>query len=285
MQSDRKTPLGCGWIAALLLLTGCTLLHPPQSDASADAGTPGEERYDPSDPTRIDARLGFGWKHTDYEPGGHVHEGRGKLALQVAKRDLLVADLGFGSNRGTAGFEDELGVTDGRFRWFRLWDMDRSLERGWQGWGTSVELQTPGSVPGTDGAAQLALGGLGAIGLGPDLNAFINPIVSSLWSRKLDDHLGVAARLDLIATYKPQDLWRGAYFKARPSVGYGLSDALQDDLNAMLEVSVGGAVSTELWWDVQARGFSDQELDRDSEGAVTGLADDWSIFVSFTRFL
>ena len=54
-------------------------------------------------------------------------------------------------------------------------------------------------------------------------------------------HLGFAARLDVFLTYKPGALWRGAYFKVKPSVSYGLSDEIEGDPSGLIEASIGGA--------------------------------------------
>lgn len=276
-------------VGSLLLAGAC--VAPSPSRAAWRAGLAGEEgadeqvaeKYDPSDPTRIDARAGFGFKYTAYDPGGYLNEMRAKLALQLNPKDLLVADIGVGQNHGVPGQESEFGLTDGRFRYFRLWDIDRSLT-GWQGWGTSVEVQTPGTVPGTDGSGLLALGWLGALGLGKGFSCYLNPIVSSVWTRNLDEHLGVAVRGDVFLTYKPGSLWRGAYFKLKPSYSYGVSQTIDGEASGNLEASIGGSFSGAFWWDVQGRKFLEQDLDRFTEGRESGLADDWSLYVSFTYF-
>ena len=42
--------------------------------------------------------------------------------------------------------------------------MDRTVAQGYRGWGNSFEVQTQGTVPGTDGSNVLALGDLAALG-------------------------------------------------------------------------------------------------------------------------
>lgn len=247
----------------------------------ADAGS---TTYDPSDPTRVDTRGGFGVKNTEYDPSGQLRELRAKIAVQLNPKDLVTIDIGVGKNLNVPGESDEFGLTDVRFRFFRMWNVDRSIVAGWQGWGTSLELQTPGNVPGTDGSGLVALGAMGALGLGSGFSAFLNPIVSTVWTRGFDQHLGIAARFDLFLTYKPGTLWTGAYFKLKPSVSYGLSDEIQDQGAANLEASVGGAFSRVLWWDIQARTFLEKELDRETEGRESGVADDWSLYLSLTYF-
>ena len=39
-----------------------------------------------------------------------------------------------------------------------------------------------------------------------------------------------------------------------------------------------------FWWDVQTRKFFERDLDRAIEGRESGLADDWSMYLSFTYF-
>ena len=249
------------------------------------AATAEGEEYDPSDPTRVDARTGGGFKYTDFSGSAYLLELRAKAAIQLNPKDLLTVDIGVGESIDVPNQSDESGLTDGRFRYFRMWDVDRSVLAGWQGWGTSVEVQTPGNVPGTDGSALLALGGMGAVGLGEGFSSYLNPIVSSIWNRSVNKHLGVAIRGDLFLTYKPGTLWDGAYFKVKPSVSYGVSNAIDGQLGANVEASLGGAFSKRFWWDVQWRTFLEQDLDLVTEGRESGLADDWSLFLSFTYFL
>ncbi len=280
-------------LGILLFVSACTsALHrevdalaslTPRQDAEDD-GAAKPETYDPSDPTRVDARTGGGFKYTAYDPEGYLLEFRAKVALQLNPKDLLTVDIGIGENKGATGIPNEFGLTDGRFRYFRMWDVDRSVVAGWQGWGSSVELQTPGTVPGTDGSGLIALGGMGAFGLGKGFAAFVNPIVSSVWTNNLDQHLGIAVRGDVFFTYKPGVLWEGAYLKVRPSVSYGVSQAIESKLSALVEASVGGAFTRTFWWDVQGRVFFERDLERATEGRESGLADDWSVYLSFTYF-
>ena len=98
-----------------------------QDGQVAEPGEAADEKFDPSDPTRVDARAGGGFKYTNYNPDGYLLEFRGKLALQLNPKDLVTIDIGVGENQGVPGESNEFGLTDGRFRYFRMWDVDRTI--------------------------------------------------------------------------------------------------------------------------------------------------------------
>jgi hypothetical protein len=164
--------------------------------------------------------------------------------------------------------------------------MDRTVVQGYRGWGTSFELQTQGTVPGTDGSNLLALGGLAAFGSGKKVSVFPNLIAMGVWGEDFDDYLGSAARFDLIMTFKPEGAWNGAYVKLRPSISYGVSDVLEGGSNVNVEAAVGGAfnASKTWWWDVQLRWFETNELAGDSSGSESDLAPENSLYLSLTHF-
>jgi len=242
------------------------------------------DEVDPSDPTKIDARVGVGYKGTDFIGGTTMSEVRTKVALQLGHQSTFVMDIGVGRLSGYPQ-DDDVGLTDGRFRYFRLGEVDRRA-RGYQGWGGSVEVQTQGNVPGTDGSNLLALGGLGAFGWGKEVSLYANLILSGAWSRNLDDYLGSAVRGDLIFAYRPQGLWNGSYLKLKPSYSYGITDALEGEASFDVETSLGGAFSEAKlwWWEIQVRTFLQEDLIEDSSGSESGLAPDWSLFLSITHF-
>jgi hypothetical protein len=267
-------------------MVSCTSVAIPSQEGNAKTDVPAKvETFDPSDPTRIDARWGLGYKYSDYTQGASLNELRGKLALQLNKKDLVTVDVGVGRSQDVPQVADESGLTDGRFRYFRMWNVDRSILAGYQGIGTSVELQTQGQVPGTDGSNSLALGGMGAFGLGEGLATFVNPIVASVWSRNFEEHLGWTLRVDVFLTYKPGWPWKGTYLKARPSLSYGVSGALEGDGSGLLELVIGAPFTRTFWWDLQYRIFSDTDLPAHSIGREENLATRWSLFLSFTWFL
>jgi hypothetical protein len=247
----------------------------PESEA------PRGDEPDPSDPTNIDARVGLGYKFTELNGGVSMNEVRAKAAVDIGDEGTLVADVGVGALDSYAP-DDDLGLTDGRFRYFHLWEMDRTVVKGYRGWGTSLEIQTQGTVPGTDGSNVVALGALAAFGSGRKLSLFPNLILSSIWSNDLEDHLGAALRGDLIFTYKPGRFWHGAYFKARPSLSYGMTNVVRERTSFDMEASLGGAFTEEKlwWWDVQWRTFfQDGAL-----GDPSTLTANWSLYFSLTHF-
>jgi hypothetical protein len=241
-------------------------------------------QVDPSDPTKIDARVGTGYKFTDLVGGVTMNEVRTKVALDAGPEGTFVMDIGLGRLDGYPQ-DDDVGLTDGRFRYFRLVDIDRSV-RGYQGWGTSLEVQTQGSVPGTDGSNLGAVGALAAFGWGREIALYPNLILSGLWANDLDGYLGTAIRGDLNFAYRPQALWTGAYFKLKPSYSYGFTDVIDGESSFDVEASLGGAFSAAKtwWWEINVRTFYQEDLIVDSSGSESGLAPDWSLFLSVTRF-
>ena len=263
----------------LLVLSG-TLLGSP-TDTPPDGAT----APDPSDPTRTDARLGAGYKYTGYTGGPHMNEVRLKAGLITGSKGIFIADIGVGSLQG-AGESNDSGLTDGRFRYFGLGQMDRSKAYGYRGVGGSVELQTQGQVRGTDGSNSLALGALLAYGAGETLSFYPNLIGAGVWSKDLDDYLGLTLRADLIASWKPEFGWPGSYLKLRPSYSHGVTDELEGSGDFYVEAALGGSLTEDRrwWWDLQWRKFYVDDLEDQTRGSNSELTPDWSLFFSVTLF-
>ena len=249
-----------------------------QEVTDADKQTP-----DPSDPTRIDTRAGAGYKYTDFTGGAVINEIRAKLALLQGTSGMFVVDIGVGKINDNPNGEDETGLTDGRFRYFHLGPMDFK-KMGYRGWGMSAELQTQGTVPGTDGSNLFAVGAIWSFKTTSTVSIFPNIIGSAVWSNDFDSFLGVAARGDLFITWKPEGIWRGGYLKLKPSYSYGVSGDINGSDSASLEVAVGGMLSKDKkwWWDIQGRGFGEDELEQEIQGPISS---EWSAYVSFTFFM
>ncbi len=137
-----------------------------------------EQTPDPSDPTRIDARVGAGYKYTDFTGGASINELRAKLALLLGKSGMFVADIGVGKVSDNPNGDDETGLTDGRFRYFHLGPMDFK-KMGYRGWGMSAEVQTQGAIAGTDSSNLFAVGGIWSFATSKTLSIFPN-LISSL---------------------------------------------------------------------------------------------------------
>ena len=242
-----------------------------------------EQSPDPSDPTRIDTRIGAGYKYTDFTAGASIHELRVKFALILGKSGMFVADVGVGKLNNNPSGDDETGLTDGRYRYFHLGPMDFN-KIGYRGWGMSAELQTQGAIEGTDGSNLIAIGGIWSFATSKRLSIFPNLIGSAVWSNNFDSYLGAVVRADLYITWKPEGIWNGGYLKFKPSYSYGVSNDIEGDDSANLEVSVGGMITADKkwWWDVQARTFVTDELEKDLQGSLTA---DRSVFASFTYFM
>ena len=254
------------------------------SDAFAQEVTDTSElTHDPSDPTRIDARAGVGYKYTDFTGGASIKEIRAKLALILGKSGMFVADVGVGKLNDNPNGKDETGLTDGRYRYFHLGPMDFK-KMGYRGWGVSAELQTQGAIEGTDGSNLIAVGGIWSFATSKTLSIFPNLIGSAVWSKNFDNYLGAVARGDLFITWKPVWIWRGGYLKFKPSYSVGISNDLKGGDSANFEVAVGGMITTnkKWWWDIQGRTFLIDELEKEMQGPIDS---DWSLFVSVTYFM
>ena len=263
---------------------------PPSQESEAHAASEDDVQadpayqVDPSDPTKIDARVGLGYKFTDLPGGVTMNEGRTKVALDAGPEGTFVMDIGLGRLDGFPP-DDDVGLTDGRFRYFRLLEIDRGAS-GYQGWGASLEVQTQGSVPGTDGSNLGAVGALAALGWGRQVALYPNLILSGLWANDLDGYLGTAIRGDLNFAYRPDGLWTGAYWKLKPSYSYGFTDAIAGEASFDVETAIGGTFSAAKtwWWEVNVRTFLQDDLQLDTIGSNERLAPDWSLFLSVTRF-
>jgi hypothetical protein len=242
-----------------------------------------EQTPDPSDPTRIDARIGAGYKYTDFTGGASINEIRAKVALILGKSGMFVADVGVGKLNDNPNGEDESGLTDGRYRYFHLGPMDLK-KMGYRGWGVSAELQTQGAIEGTDGSNLIAVGGIWSFATSKTLSIFPNLIGSAVWSKNFDNYLGAVVRGDLFITWKPVGIWRGGYLKFKPSYSIGVSNDIKGDDSANLEVAVGGMISSnkKWWWDIQGRAFATDELEQDLQGSINA---DKSVFASITYFM
>ena len=243
----------------------------------------GKQTPDPSDPTRIDARVGAGYKYTDFTGSASINEIRAKVALILGKSGMFVADVGVGKLNNNPNGKDETGLTDGRYRYFHLGPMDLK-KMGYRGWGVSAELQTQGAIEGTDGSNLIAIGGIWSFATSKTLSIFPNLIGSAVWSKNFDSYLGAVARGDLFITWKPIGIWRGGYLKFKPSYSIGVSNVIKGDDSASLEVAVGGMISNDKkwWWDIQGRVFATDDLEQDLQGSINA---DKSVFASITYFM
>ena len=109
--------------------------------ACSNAGAQ-ETAIDASDPTKIYSYAGAGYKFTEYSNGDSLSELRAIGNIGFGDNDMLLFELGYGKFSGTveAG-EEENGLTNGRLRYFHLFNMDYSVAKGYRGWATQVDLQ------------------------------------------------------------------------------------------------------------------------------------------------
>jgi len=113
----------------------CASLALISSIAQANEG--GE--VDASDPTKIYSYAGPGYKFTEYSNGDSLSEIRAIGNIGFSDNDMLLFEIGYGRYSGTIEDGDKKdGVTNGRLRYFHLFNMDYSITKGYRGWATQV---------------------------------------------------------------------------------------------------------------------------------------------------
>lgn len=125
-----------------------------------------EEFVDATDPTKIQTFMGLGAKHTDYTNGETMLEARVTGNAGITDHDMLLFEIGYGWHDGELVAGHDSGITNGRVRWFRLWEMKYDLGRGFRGFGLQVDAQLAGRLKGTDGQNLVMAGAMPVFALG-----------------------------------------------------------------------------------------------------------------------
>ena len=100
-----------------------------------------EEKIDATDPTKIYTFAGGGLKYNDYTNGESMWEIRAIGNIGLGERDMLLFEAGYGWHHGDQAPGDNSGLTNARFRWFHMYDMNYDLETGYRGMGLQADLQ------------------------------------------------------------------------------------------------------------------------------------------------
>ena len=246
-----------------------------------------EEAIDASDPTKIYSYAGPGFKYTKYSNGDYMQELRVTGNIGVTQSDMLLFEIGYGDYNGTLlTGEKGSGVTNGRGRWFHLFDMDYSILNGYRGLATQLDLQFEGSVKGTKGSNSLAVGVMPAFGINEQWSFFLPLNYVSSWGEDFDNHQGSGISIAPMLSYSPaKPLWAGFFMQLWPSYTTYLSGDLDGEGGANLDITVGGSPSdkTVLSVTLQQNFDKDLKLFSPSPGA-SGGPNDWNIFANISFY-
>ena len=174
------------------------------------------------------------------------------------------------------------GMTNGRLRYFHLFDMDYS-KMGYQGWASQIDFQFAGNLKGTDGQNVIALGGLGAWAFSETLAFYAGPIIPSSWDKKFEEYNGTGLGATALLVYSPQ-LWKGCYFQLWPTYTYFLNGNLQDEGSGNVDLVAGGSFTDTVTWNLTFQQNLDIDLQAYRRGRDTGLKNDWNLFGSVSYY-
>lgn len=249
--------------------------------------TPAEEQgsdIDASDPTKIYTYAGAGIKYSDYTNNEYMVELRATGNIGLSTSDMLMFELGYGTSSDDNTPGDDSGLTNSRLRWFHLFPMDDSIESGYRGWGTQVDMQFAGSVKGTDGQNTLAIGGLPAFGINKNWSLYLPVNLVSTWDKNFDEHNGIGIGVAPLLVYSPDNWWQGAFVQFWPNYTYFISGELEDSGSGNLDLIVGGSITDKILWSTTLQKNVDEDLHSYRRGRDTGLQNDWNVFFSVTTY-
>jgi len=246
-----------------------------------------EESIDASDPTKIYSYAGPGYKYTKYSNGDYMQELRVTGNIGLSQSDMLLFEIGYGDYNGTLLAEEKgSGVTNGRGRWFHLFNMDYSILNGYRGWATQLDLQFEGSIKGTKGSNTLAAGVLPAFGINEQWSFFLPLNYVSTWGEDFDNHQGSGVSIAPLFSYSPSNPpWPGFFMQLWPSYTAYLSGDLDGEGGANFDLTVGGSPTEKTVIAVTFQQNFDKDLKLFSltPGASSG-PNDWNIFANISFY-
>jgi len=261
-----------------MLLVLCLAL-PFGSAFAKEAEQP--KKIDASDPTRIYTYIGVGPKYTRYANGEHMIEGRvsGNIGMQ---QDMVFFNIGYGRNKGTSVPGPSSGATNGRIRWFHLFEMDYNITHGYRGWASQVDLQIAGSLKGTLPQNVLSLGGVIGYGLNERWSLFLMGNVVNGIQKHFKHYNGMGLGFNPLLVCKLDDWWEGGYIQFWPGYVRFLSGRLKGTGSSNLDFTLGGKITPTVTWTWQNQINGDKSLRR--RKASDGLANDWNTFFYVTTY-
>lgn len=259
-------------LVAVAILASLTTLH-------------AEEAIDASDPTKVYTYAGVGVKVSDYTNNETMTEMRATGNIGLSPNDMLMFELGYGWHDGNKVPGEDSAITNGRLRWFHLFDMDYSIITGYRGWATQIDMQLAGSLKGTDGQNTLSLGALPAFGINEKWSLFVAMNVLNSWDKEFKKYSGMGLNVSPLLVYAA-DWWEGSYVQIWPGYTYFVSGELGDNETGSgnLDITTGGAITDTIMWSVTYQKNFDVDLGSHKRGNDTGLNNDQNIFLSVTTY-
>lgn len=243
-----------------------------------------DEAIDATDPTKIYSYLGAGLKYTEYTNGEFMWELRATGNIGLSESDMLLFEGGYGKHHGDQAEGGDTGGTRFRVRWFHLFDMDYELERGYRGWGTSVDVQLAGSLKGQNGQNVILIGGMPTFALGGDWDLYLQLNIANTWDKTFDNWNGIGPGFNAQFIYSPDSWWPGAQLRIIPGYIYWAAGELEGEGSGELEINVGGNISPTITWDVTTSANFDKDLKSLRRGPSGELENDWNVFFNIAVY-
>ena len=262
----------------------CALLACWLGLVSAAPCASAEEAIDASDPTKIYTYAGAGLKYNEYTNGEYMWEVRATGNIGLGEHDMILFEAGYGWHEGDQAPGSDTGLTDARFRYFHLFDMNYDLERGYRGWGTQLDLQLAGALKGKDGQNVIIVGGMPTFALGGDWNLYLQLNIANTWDKKFAHWNGVGPNVTCQFVFSPDNWWPGAQVQITPSYTYFVAGELENEGSGYIEINVGGQFTPTVMWDITGHKNVDKDLRSLRRGPSSALENDWNIFLNATAY-
>lgn len=243
-----------------------------------------EEKIDATDPTKIYTFAGGGLKYNDYTNGESMWEIRAIGNIGLGERDMLLFEAGYGWHHGDQAPGDNSGLTNARFRWFHMYDMNYDLETGYRGMGLQADLQIAGALKGTDGQNQIIVGVMPVFALGHGWNLYLMLNVANTWDKGWNYWNGVGPSISPQFIYDNEDWWPGAQVRLTPTYTYFVTGELDGDGSGTFEFNIGGAITPVVMWDITAEKNFDVDLRSYKRKPSDKLEGDWNVFFNVTAY-
>jgi len=244
-----------------------------------------EDQIDASDPTKIYTYAGGGVKYTDYTNGESMWEIRATGNLGLSDSDMVMFELGYGWHDGDLVAGDNNGLTNARFRWFHLFKMDYTVESGYRGMATQIDLQLAGNLKGTDGQNTLVFGALPAFAINEHWSFYLAVNAVNTWDKNFEYYNGFGIGVAPLLVYSPENWWPGAYVQLWPNYTAFISGELSGEGSGNIDVITGGTITPTVLWSAIWQQNVDKDLRTFRRGEDTGLKNDWNLFFNITTYL